>query len=459
VSSVRLVIRPGAVVDGEVRVPGDKSIAHRWLILAATARGASAIAELPASLDVRSTARCLSRLAPQARPGLDAWTSKVTRGAEDHGFTWDAEPRVGSTLTLELEGEGLEGLVEAGSVLDCGNSGTSMRLLAGVLAATPFTSTLDGDASLRRRPMERVAEPLRLLGADVRTTGGHAPVAVVGARLVGITYATPVPSAQVKGAVLLAGCAADGRTEIREAAPTRDHTERALAALGGRVETSPGRVAVERFQHGGFDARVPGDVSSAAFLVGAAAVTGGRIEILDVGLNPTRTRFLEVFRRMGVDVETVERGRELGEPIGDIVARGPRALSATTVAADELPLVIDEVPVLAAAAAHADGETSFEGAAELRVKESDRLSAIAASLRALGSHALAEGDDLVVVGGGVSGGRASSAGDHRMAMAIAVAGLAARTPVEIEDAGAADVSFPGFANALRVVGADVEAGA
>jgi 3-phosphoshikimate 1-carboxyvinyltransferase len=281
---------------------------------------------------------------------------------------------------------------------------------------------------------------------------------VAGRALTAIAYRTPVPSAQVKGAVLLAGCVADGRTSIEEAAPTRDHTERALGALGGPVESAPGRVAVSRFQHAGFEATVPGDVSSAAFLIGAAAVSGGRVEILEVGLNPTRTRSLDVFRRMGVEVETVERRRELGEPVGDIVARGPGALEPTTIDAAELPLVIDEVPVLAAVAATAPGETWFEGAAELRVKESDRLATIATSLREIGAHAAVEGDDLVVAGGGIAGGRTSSRGDHRIAMALAVAGLSAGGPVEIDDAEAADVSFPGFADALRAVGARVEDG-
>jgi 3-phosphoshikimate 1-carboxyvinyltransferase len=454
---MRLLVHPGPVVEGRVRVPGDKSIAHRWLILAATARGRTLVHQVPPSLDVRSSAACLGALVPQARPGLDAWASKGTRGAETNGFTWDADSEMLSTFELEVESDGRGALRAPAGPLDCGNSGTTMRLLAGVLAAAPFVSTLTGDESLRRRPMERVAQPLRAMGAAVETSDGHAPVTVRGAELSGIAYRTPVPSAQLKSAILLAGCAADGRTEVREVVATRDHTERALAALGGPVGRLHDGVWVSRFEHPGFEATVPGDVSSAAFLIGAAAVTAGRVEILDVGLNPTRTRFLDVLRRMGVEVETVERRLELGEPVGDIVARGPSVLTSTSIAADELPLVIDEVPLLAAVAAHAHGATRFTGAGELRVKESDRLSGLASSLRAIGAHADVEGDDLVVTGGAVGGGSTSSGGDHRIAMAIAIAGVAAAGDVTVEDAEAADVSFPGFARALRACGAAVEA--
>jgi 3-phosphoshikimate 1-carboxyvinyltransferase len=330
-----------------------------------------------------------------------------------------------------------------------------MRLLAGLLAAAPFAATLVGDESLSTRPMERVARPLRAMGAVVRTSNGHPPIEVVGGRLHAIAYRTPVPSAQLKSAVLLAGCAADGVTEVSESAATRDHTERALQALGAPIERVGTTARISAFQHQGFEAAVPGDPSSAAFLVGAAAVTGGSVEIVGVGLNPTRTRFLEVLRRMGVEIETREHRVELGEPVGDVLARGPERLSGTTVGADELPLVIDEVPVLAAIAAHARGETWFAGAAELRVKETDRLTGLASALRQLGTYAAVEGDDLVVAGGGVAGGVASSGGDHRLAMSMAVAALSARTDVGIDGAEAANVSFPGFGAALRAIDADV----
>jgi 3-phosphoshikimate 1-carboxyvinyltransferase len=453
---MRLVVHPGRSVEGRLRVPGDKSIAHRWLILAATARGRTLIRDLPPSLDVRSTASCLGALVPSARRGLDAWASNVPRGAETNGFTWDAGTEMSSTFELEVESDGRGSLRAPDGPLDCGNSGTTMRLLSGVIAAAPVDAELTGDDSLRGRPMERVAEPLRAMGAIVATTDGHAPVTIRGARLHAISYRTPVPSAQVKSAILLAGCAADGVTEVREAVGTRDHTERALRALGGDVEPLDGGVAISPFEHAGFEAAVPGDVSSAAFLIGAAAVTDGLVEILGVGLNPTRTRFLDVLRRMGVEVETVERRTELGEPVGDIVARGPSSLRATTVEADELPLVIDEVPLLAAVAANATGETRFAGAGELRVKESDRLGGLAACIRAIGGQADVEGDALVVAGGGVRGGVVSSGGDHRIAMAATIAGVAADGDVTVEDAEAADVSFPGFTAALVAIGVDAE---
>jgi 3-phosphoshikimate 1-carboxyvinyltransferase len=454
---MRLAIRPGGIVEGRLRVPGDKSIAHRWLILAATAVGRSSLRDLPPSLDLRSTASCLADLQPDARRALEEWSSNGVRGAETDGFTWDGEGGGPSTGDLEVEGEGRSSLRPPHGPLDCGNSGTTMRLLAGVLAAAPFTSTLVGDASLSARPMERVAEPLRAMGAAVRTHGGHAPLEVHGGRLRGISYRTPVPSAQLKSAVLLAGLAAEGRTEVVEPAATRDHTERALGALGAPVESEGTAVRVLAFQHHGFEGTVPGDVSSAAFVIGAAAVTGGSVQIPGVGLNPTRTRYLEVFRRMGVEVRTVERRVELGEPVGEISARGPSALSPTTVDEQELPLVIDEVPVLAAVAAHARGDSWFAGGSELRLKESDRLNGLASSLRSLGAEAAVEGDDLVVAGGGVRGGSVHAAGDHRMVMAAAVAALGAWGEVVVDGAEAADVSFPGFDGALRALGADVEA--
>jgi 3-phosphoshikimate 1-carboxyvinyltransferase len=453
---MRLRVRPGPRIDGTLTVPGDKSISHRWLILAATARGRSLLRALPHSLDVRSTATCLAALAPRARPQLDDWSSKGWHGPEADGFTWDARPHITSTFEVEVLGDGREGLVSPGIELDCRNSGTTMRLMAGVLAGAPFGAVLTGDASLSARPMERVAEPLRAMGAHVRTSDGHAPIEIVGGPLHAITYRTPVPSAQLKSAVLLAACVAEGVTEVREPAATRDHTERALEALGAPIARGAGSVRLSAFQHGGFEGTIPGDISSAAFPIGAAAVTGGRLEVTGVGLNPTRTRFLEVYRRMGVTIETVQRGQTLGEPVGDVVATGPAELAAATVGADELPLVIDEVPVLAAVAASARGESWFAGASELRVKESDRLGGIASMLRAIGAGAAVQGDDLVVAGGGVRGGEATANGDHRLAMAAAVAALGASGEVTVEGIEAADVSFPGFAGVLRALGADVE---
>jgi len=349
------------------------------------------------------------------------------------------------------------GLHAPGAALDCGNSGTTMRLVAGVLASCRFEAELVGDESLSERPMERVAEPLRAMGARVRTTDGYAPMVVSGGDLHGIRHVCRVPSAQVKGAVLLAGLAAEGETTVEEPAVTRDHTERALEALGAPVRTAPGAIGVAPFQHEGFAGELPGDVSSAAFIVAAAALTGSGLALHDVGLNPTRTRFLAVLERMGVRTRSEAARIALGEPVGELFVSACPGLVGTTVTEDELPLVIDEVPVLAMLAAHADGETRFEGAGELRVKESDRLAGPAEAIRALGGHASVQGDDLVIAGGGLRGGRASSGGDHRMAMALAVAGLAGSGPVEVEGIEAADVSFPGFLRLLARLGARMDA--
>jgi 3-phosphoshikimate 1-carboxyvinyltransferase len=330
-----------------------------------------------------------------------------------------------------------------------------MRLLMGVLAASPLEATLTGDPSLSRRPMERVAEPLRRMGATVSTTLDHAPIRILGGALMGIDYTTPMASAQVKSAILLAGRAAEGPTTVREPVATRDHTERALTALGATVKTEDRSITIEPFQHAGFEARCPGDPSSAAFLVAAGALTGSALTIRDVGLNPTRTRFLEVMSRMGVATETNVMRYELGEPVGELRVRAGAELRPTRVDAEELPAVIDEVPMLALLAAHAPGDSRFLGAGELRLKESDRLSGVAEGIRDLGGHAADEGDDLVVAGDGLTGGTASSQGDHRLAMAFAVGALAATAPSSITGMEAADVSFPGFVDVLSSLGANL----
>ncbi len=451
-----LEVAAGGRLAGTVHVPGDKSIAHRWLILAATARGRSRLVEVPPSLDVRSTAACLATLYPSARASLEGWSRNDAVPAEGHGSTWNRGVPGWVDTPLEVEGEGRGAPVQPRADLDCGNSGTSMRLLTGLLAGLPVRATLTGDQSLRARPMERVAVPLREMGAHVTTADGHAPVDVQGGGLHGIHYLTPVPSAQVKSAVLLAALGAEGETVLDEPAPTRDHTERALAALGAPVDAAPGRVSLRAFQHEGFSGTVPGDPSSAAFLVAAAALGGSELTITDVGLNPTRTRFLDVMSRMGVHTRQRIDREEVGEPVGELFVEACEGLVGTRVEPAELPLVIDEVPVLAALAAHAAGESWFLGATELRVKESDRVAAIAAGLRSLGGHTGDEGSDLVVAGGGLEGGRVGSGGDHRMAMALTVAALGAEGPSVVEGIEAAEVSFPGFAALLRTLGARVE---
>jgi len=331
-----------------------------------------------------------------------------------------------------------------------------MRLLTGLLASAPFSSRLTGDASLSARPMERVAEPLRAMGASIRTTGGHAPIEIGPARLTGRRLELTVPTAQVKGAILLAGLDADGETTVVEPAPTRDHTERALRALGAPVTTGNGYVVVRRFQHEGFVATCPGDPSSAAFLIAASALTRSALRIEGVGLNPSRLRFLDVLDRMGVSVRIDHDGEQLGEPVGSISVQAGDALRGVRIEEDELPLIIDEVPILAALAAFARSDSWFLGAGELRVKETDRLSAIVASIRGLGGEAAIEGEDLVMAGGGLRGGSATSGADHRLAMALAVAALGADAPTTIAGIEAADVSFPGFVASLHALGARIE---
>jgi 3-phosphoshikimate 1-carboxyvinyltransferase len=303
--------------------------------------------------------------------------------------------------------------------------------------------------------MERVAEPLRLMGAQAQTRDGRPPLVVQGGRLSGIRYRPPVPSAQVKGCVLLAGLAASGETVVEEPAPTRDHTERALRALGAPVTMAEARIGVSSFQHEGLEGTVPGDVSSAALLAAAAAVTRGSLVVRGVGLNPTRLGFLRVMARMGVRAEHEALSEVLGEPVGVLRVEPAEGLTGTRVSPDELPLVIDEVPVLAALAAHAEGETLFAGGGELREKESDRLDGLAEQIRRLGGKARVEGDDLVVAGGGLAGGSADSRGDHRMAMALAVAALGARGPSEIRGMESAAVSFPGFVGVLAHLGGQI----
>jgi 3-phosphoshikimate 1-carboxyvinyltransferase len=456
VRHVDIVVRPGSSLHGAVAVPGDKSIAHRWLILAATAQGKSRLVGLPPSLDVRSTASCLASLTLKARPALDVAARDAPYDLEGGGSTWNEEVEVPSIAPVEVKAEGRARLTEAEGDLDCGNSGTSMRLLAGVVASAPFRTVLTGDESLSTRPMERVAEPLRAMGARVETSHGHPPITITGGALRGIRFESPVPTAQVKSAVLLAGLGAEGVTTVVERAQTRDHTERALEALGAPIERDGSAVHVQRFQHGGFHGKVPGDPSSAAFLIAGAALTGRQLTVIGVGLNPTRLHFLSVMERMGIQTRVSVERTEMGEPVGSIDVAPCDAIGSVRVEARELPLIIDEVPVLAALAAHATSDSWFLEAAELRVKESDRLGGIARGIRALGGTAADEGSDLVIAGGGLTGGRVDAGGDHRIAMALTIAALRAEGPSRIDDLGSADVSFPRFVETMARLGAHLE---
>jgi 3-phosphoshikimate 1-carboxyvinyltransferase len=407
-------------------VPGDKSIAHRALILAALATGESRLRNVPAGLDVRSTQRALRALGVAIRDDGDALVVTGSGGA----------------------------LVAPGEPVDCGNSGTSIRLLTGVLATRALTVTLDGDASLRARPMRRVAEPLAAFGARIELApGGTAPVVVHGNGAAGgANVEIRVASAQIKSAVLLAALGAHGPTRLSGALATRDHTERLFAAFGIACAHDGDALVVTGPQTPrAADLDVPGDVSSAAFLLAAAAaVPGARAVVAGVGLNPTRTAFFDVLRRFGAEVDVVATGAG-AEPSGTVSVRGA-ALRAITVEPHEVPGLIDELPLVGVLGAFAHGTTVVSGAAELRVKESDRIETFAAAARALGVEVETFGDGFAVRGPARwHDGAIVTASDHRIAMAFAVAGRAAGVRVTLDDPDCVAVSFPGFASALEAL--------
>jgi 3-phosphoshikimate 1-carboxyvinyltransferase len=408
-----------AGVHGRLRVPGDKSISHRALLLAARAEGRSHLAGLSTGQDVLHTVAA-----------IEAFGAGVSRPAAGHVVVAGGPGR----------------LQEPAGVVDVGNSGTGIRLLAGWAAALNGLAVLSGDESIARRPMDRVAEPLRRMGAriDGRQGGRLPPLVIRGGGLLGIDYTPPVASAQVKGAVLLAGLGATGATTVREAIPTRQHTEELLRLTGADISVEGGAVTVRASSLRPFDLDVPGDPSQAAFWLVAACITpGSELTVEHLYVGPGRTGFLDVLRRMGaaIEVSTVDPDTMTASVTA---AYGP--LQATEVGGAEVPALIDEIPILAVAAAYAEGTTSFADAAELRVKESDRIASMVAALSALGARVEARPDGLVVHGGAgaVSGGTVDSAGDHRVAMALAVAGLAARAPVHIPGWNAVHTSYPGF---------------
>ena len=408
---------------GRFTLPGDKSISHRLAIFGALAYGESRIENFSTARDCASTLSCLQAL------GVEI----TQRGS-----------------TVVVQGRGPEGLHPADGPLDAGNSGSTLRMLAGALAARPFASVLTGDESLRRRPVERVAEPLRAMGARATSQNGRPPLVIRGGPLRGIRWDLPVASAQVKTAILLAGLEADGTTTVSEPAPSRDHTERLLPVIGAAVDREGPLVSVRgpASLHAS-SLTVPGDVSSAAFFVVAALILPeSEVRLENVLLNPQRTAFINVLRAMGAELEVgVERVEP--EPVGFIVARSS-ALVGASIPPDMVPSLLDEVPALAVAASRAEGRFSLSGAAELRVKESDRIAALAEGLTTLGAE-LEEHDDGFVIHGGapLRGARVRSHGDHRIAMALAIAALAAEGETEIEDAECAAVSFPGFYETLE----------
>ena len=408
---------------GALRLPPDKSISHRAALIAAMADGVTEIAGYLDSADTRSTLDAVRRLGA-AVEGIGA---------------------AGSGARISVSGAGLRGAAEAR--VDVGNAGTLLRLLPGWLAGQETGSwRIDGDDSIRRRPVDRVADPLRLMGARVRCREDRLPpLEIEGAPLHGIEYELPVASAQVKSCLLLAGLLAEGETRVVEPLPSRDHTERMLAAAGAEVERADGAVSVraaERLEPGAIV--VPGDFSSAAFFLVAALLAPGSDVLLEgVGLNPTRTGLLAALGRMGAAIEVDEEDARGGEPVGRLRARSCE-LVATEVSGAEVPLAIDELPLIALAACFAEGTTRIRDAAELRRKESDRIATVAAALRALGGRVEPTGDGMEIEGGGLRGGSVSAAGDHRVAMLAAVAGAASEQGVEVEGMEAAAVSYPGF---------------
>jgi 3-phosphoshikimate 1-carboxyvinyltransferase len=420
-------IEPAAALVGHVAVPGDKSISHRAVLIGALAEGETHVRRLGRSADTWASVEAVRAL-----------------GVEVDDLAVDE---------LVVHGVGLRGL-RAGSV-DCANAGTLMRLLAGILAGQDGEFALTGDESLSARPMERIAEPLRRMGARVETTDGHAPVRITGSdALRGITYELPVASAQVKSAVLLAGLNADGPTTVVEPAPTRDHTELMLEAAGVRVRRRPSSVTVEPAGALLLDeVAVPGDFSSAApLLVAAALVPGSDLTVHDLGLNPRRAALLDVLERMGARVSVYNRRRAGAEQVGDVHVQ-PGELVATSVSAAEVPALVDELPLVALLASHARGETVVSGARELRVKETDRIEAVTDGLRAAGARIRSRPDGWTVKGvpARLRGGRIEARGDHRIAMLAAVVGLASREGVEIEGAEAVAISFPGFYELLEAL--------
>jgi 3-phosphoshikimate 1-carboxyvinyltransferase len=421
-------IEPVSALDGHVAVPGDKSISHRAVLIGAVCEGETRVTGFGRSADTEATIEAVRALG--------------------------AEVIVDDVDALTIRGVGLRGLRSPEEPIDCGNAGTLMRLISGLLAGVAGRTELVGDTSLSSRPMERIAEPLRRMGAVIETTDGHAPLVVEGGSLRAIDYELPVASAQVKSAILLAGVHAEGATTVVEPVPTRDHTERMLEAAGARVTRRPSSVTVD----GGPsltlpEVEVPGDISSAApFLVAAAIVPGSRVTAHGIGLNPRRAGLLDVLERMGARIAVYNRRSIGGEPAGDVELRASDLVGAT-ISAEEVPSLIDELPILAVAACHARGETVVRGAEELRAKESNRIEAVVEELRRVGGHIRATPDGFRIKGvpSRLRGGVVDSRGDHRLAMLGAVVGVASREGVDLRGAEAAATSFPEFFDVLEQV--------
>lgn len=420
---------PAAAIRGEIAVPGDKSISHRSIMLGSLANGTTVITNFLRGEDNFSTMQAFRAM------GVPI---------EDDG------------RTVTVQGVGLHGLKEPGDVLDCGNSGTTIRLMTGLLAGQSFFSVLTGDQYLRKRPMKRVSEPLRRMGAQIagRGNGTLAPLAITGTRLSGINYESPIASAQVKSALMLAGLYADGLTTINEPTLSRDHSERMFRYFGANLETGGTTVTLRGGQElQGREIQVPGDISSAAFFMVAALIRpNSELLIRNVGVNPTRTGVIDILHAMGGDI-TLQNQREVsGEPVADLLVRSSR-LKGIEIGGAVVPRAIDEFPAICVAAALAEGTTTLRDAHELRVKETDRIAAMAANLRAIGSGAIEETDDGMRIQGveSLAGGPVTSYGDHRIAMSLSVAALACRSAVTVDDISCVATSFPNFFELLAQV--------
>lgn len=431
---MRLIVHGKAKLQGSFSVPGDKSISHRAMLLGAIATGKTSVENCLVAEDVLSTARCLQQL-----------------GVNIEGI---------GTPSIVMHGFGGANLLKSAEPLDCGNSGTTVRLLMGILAAHPFESWLTGDASLQKRPMDRVAIPLQRMGAKVegRTERYLPPIRMHGGPLRAIEWALPVASAQAKSAILLAGLFAAGTTLVHEPGPSRDHTERMLQAFGAKIIVKGLTVAVlgpARLK--GATVIVPGDPSSAAFLLcAAAAITNSEVTALGISVNPTRSGYLDILRQMGVTVIVHNELTQCGEPVADVTVCGNK-LRGVTVSGEIIPRTIDELPVLATIAAIAEGTTIIRDAQELRFKESDRIAAMSRELRKFGAQVEELQDGMVVHGNSkLIGAEVQSYGDHRLAMALAITGLLAEGETVIHDADCLAISFPQFPKVLASLGAKVE---
>jgi len=432
-----LAVKAGSPLRGTISVPGDKSITHRAIIFTALAEGTGAIRDYCRGEDCLNTMRALQSLGVKIEE---------------------------TTETLRVHGKGLWGLSEPSGVIDCGNSGTGIRLLTGLLAGQDFFTVLTGDASVRRRPMGRIVKPLRDMGATIagRKGGELAPLAVTGGKLQGITYSSPVASAQVKSSLLLAALFAQGTTRITEPRLSRDHTERMCRFFGIPLRQDGTTILMEGRPSVGWAAApvltVPGDLSAAAFfIVGACIVPESDLLLTGIGVNPTRSGIVEILTRMGADIELLRQREEAGEPVADIRVKAA-PLRGVTIGPELIPQTIDEFPILFVAAALAEGETTITGAEELRVKESDRIAAMSTELRRMGARITEQPDGVVIQGIGRRGenGRFSAAlgrsyGDHRVAMSLAIAGLTAETETMVDDTDCIETSFPDFSGRLSVL--------